>query len=150
GPAAVMNAVRRCWASLWTDRAVVYRSTNGIDHRAVRLAVVVQRMVDAEVAGVLFTANPVTGRRRQAVIHPNPGLGEAVVSGAVNPDTFVVNTGTGEIVERRLGDKRLEIRSAENGGVRHIERSASSEKACLTDGQILALAGLGDRVEAHY
>src|SRR5215470_450338 len=61
GPAAVLDAVRRCWASLWTDRAVVYRTTNGIDHRSVRLAVVIQRMVSAEVAGVMFTANPVTG-----------------------------------------------------------------------------------------
>src|SRR5262249_52919541 len=77
GRDAVINAVRRCWASLWTDRAVVYRSTNAIDHRTVRLAVVVQRMVAAEVAGVLFTANPVTGRRRQAVLDASPGLGEA-------------------------------------------------------------------------
>ena len=112
GAEGVLDAVQRCWASLWTDRAVVYRSTNGIDHHAVRLAVVVQRMVDAEIAGVLFTANPVTGRRRQAVIDASPGLGEAVVSGAVNPDHFVVDTGTGDIVERRLGDKRFEVRSS--------------------------------------
>jgi phosphoenolpyruvate synthase/pyruvate phosphate dikinase len=73
GPDAVMDAVRRCWASLWTDRAVVYRAANGIDQRAVRLAVVIQRMIEAEVAGVLFTANPVSGRRRQAVIDASPG-----------------------------------------------------------------------------
>jgi len=83
GQEPVLDAVRRCWASLWTDRAVVYRTTNGIDHRAVRLAVVIQKMIEAEVAGVLFTANPVTGRRRQAVIDASPGLGEAIVSGAV-------------------------------------------------------------------
>ena len=104
GPDAVLEAVRHCWASLWTDRAVTYRATNGIDHRTVRLAVVIQRMVEATTAGVLFTANPVTGRRRQAVIDASPGLGEAVVSGAVNPDHFVVETATGEIVERRIGD----------------------------------------------
>src|SRR5436190_5231666 len=111
GIEAVLDAVRRCWASLWTDRAVSYRASNTIDHRTVRLAVVVQRMVDAQVAGVLFTANPLTGRRRQAVIDANPGLGEAVVSGAVNPDHFVVNAETSEIIERRLGDKRVVIRS---------------------------------------
>src|SRR5215471_4347622 len=84
GRQALLDAVRRCWASLWTDRAVVYRSTNAIDPRGVRLAIVVQRMIEARVAGVLFTANPVTGHRRQAVIDASPGLGEAVVSGSIN------------------------------------------------------------------
>src|SRR5215469_17651909 len=136
GERAVLDAVQRCWASLWTDRAVVYRSTNGIDHRAVRLAVVVQQMVDAEIAGVLFTANPVTGRRHQAVIDASPGLGEAVVSGTVNPDHFVVDPGSGEIVERRLGDKRFSVRSIEGGGTRQVESAPAAGQACLTDEQI--------------
>src|SRR5437588_846516 len=80
---AVLDAVQRCWASLWTDRAVSYRTSKRIDQRTVRLAVVVQRMVEASVAGVLFTANPLTGRRHQAVIDASPGLGEAIVSGIV-------------------------------------------------------------------
>ena len=122
----VIDATRRCWASLWTDRAVAYRATNGIDPRTVRLAVVVQRMVDAATAGVLFTANPVTGRRRQAVIDASPGLGEAVVSGAVNPDHFVVETASGEILERRLGDKRLVIRATPGGGTAHVRRRSSA------------------------
>src|SRR5579859_1768536 len=84
GIEALLDAVRRCWASLWTDRAVSYRESLGIDPRTVRLAVVVQRMVDAQVAGVLFTANPLTGKRRETIINANPGLGEAVVSGATN------------------------------------------------------------------
>jgi pyruvate,water dikinase len=150
GRDGVMDAVRRCWASLWTDRAVSYRASNGIDHRDVRLAVVVQRMVNAEVAGVLFTANPVTGRRRQAVIDASPGLGEAVVSGAVNPDHFVVDTDRGEIVERRIGDKRLEVRPVPGGGTKHVPRTAGADTACLTDDQVRTLAALGDRVEAHY
>ncbi|GAA2860598.1 phosphoenolpyruvate synthase [Streptosporangium fragile] len=120
GADAVLEAVRHCWASLWTDRAVAYRAANGIDHRAVRLAVVIQEMIRAEVAGVLFTANPVTGRRREAVIDAAPGLGEAVVSGAVNPDHFVVDTATGRITERRLGDKRLVVRPLAGGGVEHV------------------------------
>jgi phosphohistidine swiveling domain-containing protein len=149
GRDAVLDAVVRCWASLWTDRAVVYRATNGIDHRAVRLAVVIQRMVAAEVAGVLFTADPVTGRRRQAVIDASPGLGEAVVSGAVNPDHFVVDTATGRVVSRRLGDKRLVIRAAPGGGTEQVERPATGE-ACMTDVQLRGLAALGELVESHY
>jgi pyruvate,water dikinase len=146
----VLDAVRRCWASLWTERAVVYRATQDIDNRAVRLAVVVQRMVDSAVAGVLFTANPVTGRRREAVIDASPGLGEAVVSGAVNPDHFVVDTDEEAILDRRLGDKRLVIRSAPGGGTEHVELDAGSDVACVTDEQLLALARLGRRAEEHF
>ncbi|MDQ6661392.1 MAG: phosphoenolpyruvate synthase, partial [Chloroflexota bacterium] len=150
GSNAVLDAVRRCWASLWTDRAVSYRAHNGIDPRTVCLAVAIQRMVEAKVAGVLFTANPLTGRRRQAVIDANPGLGEAVVSGAVNPDHFVVNTSTGEIVERRLGDKRVLIQACAGGGTQRIEQHFQSSEACLSDEQIRALASLGAKVEEHY
>ena len=150
GVESVLDAVRRCWTSLWTDRAVSYRATNGIDPRSVRLAVAVQRMVDASVAGVLFTANPVTGKRRQAVIDASPGLGEAVVSGMVNPDHFVVDTQKGTIVERRLGDKRVAVRAAAGSGTERVELAAGEDEASLSDGQILALAKLGARVEEHY
>ncbi|UBU10703.1 PEP/pyruvate-binding domain-containing protein [Nonomuraea gerenzanensis] len=146
GAQAVVEAVRRCWASLWTDRAVAYRESNGIDHAAVRLAVVVQRMVDARVAGVMFTANPVTGRRRESVIDASPGLGEAVVSGAVNPDRFRVFDG--EILERHAGDKRLAIRSLPGGGTERVETAEPG--LCLTDREVRGLAALGARVEAHY
>ena len=146
----MLTAVQRCFASLWTDRATQYRSSLGIAPRSVRLAVVVQRMVEAEVAGVLFTANPLTGKRRQAVIDANPALGEAVVSGATNPDHFVVQTTTGEIVERRLGDKQVLIQAAAGGGIQKIEVSASPTRVCLSDEQIRALAALGARVEALY
>lgn len=162
GADAVLQAVRKCWASLWTDRAVSYRASNGIDQAAVTLAVVVQRMVDAETAGVLFTANPVTGRRREAVIDANPGLGEAVVSGAVNPDHFVVDSLTGRITERRIGDRKLVIRSLPGGGTERVdspgtrggtvslEAGGPAGGACLSDSQIRALAVLGQRVEEHY
>src|SRR3989454_1301435 len=126
GIQAVLDAVRRCWASLWTDRAVSYRESLGLDQRSVQLAVVVQRMVESAVAGVLFTANPLTGKRRQAVIDANPGLGEAVVSGATNPDHFVVNTATAEIAQRHLGDKQVIIRGIEGGGDRKSTRLNSS------------------------
>src|SRR5215211_3097198 len=150
GAESVLDAVRRCWASLWTDRAVSYRATNGIDPRGVRLAVVVQRMIDATVAGVLFTANPVTGRRHQAVIDANPGLGEAVVSGMVNPDHFVANIATGEIVERRLGDKRVAVMAGSGSGTERVELASGEDRTSLSDDQVLALARLGERVEEHY
>jgi rifampicin phosphotransferase len=147
---ALLDAIRRCWASLWNDRAVSYRANNGIDARTVRLAVVVQRMVNARVAGVLFTANPLTGRRHQAVIDASPGLGEAVVSGAVTPDHFVVNTKSSEIIERHLGEKRLLIRALPGGGTEQYELSESDTTFCLTDEQIKALAQLGQQVETHF
>ncbi len=147
GEDALIEALRRCWASLWTDRAVSYRASNGIDPRTVRLAVVIQRMVDAQVAGVLFTANPLTGKRRQAVIDANPGLGEAVVSGATNPDHFVINIPTGKIVECRLGDKRVLIQASADGGTQRIERAEASDTACLSDAQVHKLAELGVQVE---
>jgi len=144
GIQAVLAAVQRCFASLWTDRATQYRSSLGIAARLVRLAVVVQRMVEAEVAGVLFTANPLTGKRREALIDANPGLGEAVVSGATNPDHFVVQTTSGEIVERRLGDKQIIIRAAEGGGTERIEAGASRTRACLSDDQVQTVSRNGD------
>src|SRR5437660_6912711 len=150
GEDALLDAIRRCWASLWTERAVSYRMNNQVDPRTVSLSVVVQRMIDVAVSGVLFTANPLTGRRRQAVIDASPGLGEAVVSGATNPDHFVVNTASSEIVERRLGDKRVVIRGTAGGGTLRSEASDGSNEACLTDEQIRALAELGARVEAYY
>ena len=150
GPAALLDAVRRCWASLWTDRAVSYRNANGIDQRSVTLAVVVQRMIDATTAGVMFTANPITGSRNETVIDANPGLGEAVVSGAVNPDHFVVNSVDDTIVSRRLGDKRMMITSRPGGGTQQRELVAESSDACLDDAQVLQLVDLGQEVQREY
>ncbi len=149
GAEALLAAVQRCWASLWSERAVRYRAHRGIDPRTVRLAVVVQRMVDAEVAGVLFTANPLTGKRRQAVLDASPGLGEAVVAGAAMADHFVIDTPASAIRERRVGSKQLEIRPAPGGGTRRVERPPQPA-VCLSDVQVRALAALGARVEAHY
>ena len=149
GSAALLDAVRRCWASLWTDRAVSYRNANGIDHRGVALAVVVQRMIDAAVAGVMFTANPITGNRNETVIDASPGLGEAVVSGAVNPDHFVVNSVDRGIVARRLGDKRVMITSLPGGGTERHELADRSSEACLDDQQLLQLVDLGQQVQQH-
>jgi pyruvate,water dikinase len=102
GPEAILDAIRRCWASLWTDRAVEYRKRQGIEPADVAIAVVVQRMVEAEAAGVLFTANPLTGRRSELVVDAARGLGEAVVSGEVRPEHLVVNR-DGVVLERASG-----------------------------------------------
>jgi len=150
GSAALLDAVRRCWASLWTDRAVSYRNANAIDHRSVALAVVVQRMIDATTAGVMFTANPITGTRHETVIDASPGLGEAVVSGAVNPDHFVVNAVDQSIVTRRLGDKRIMITSLPGGGTELRELTGGSSEACLNDEQVLQLVDLGQQVQRQY
>ncbi|MGY1706202.1 PEP/pyruvate-binding domain-containing protein [Geodermatophilus sp. SYSU D00697] len=149
GTEAVLDAVHRCWASLFTDRAVVYRLRNGMDPAGVRLAVVVQRMVDAAVAGVLFTADPVTGHRGHTVVDASPGLGEAVVSGAVDPDHFVLDSATGSVLERRLGAKRLVVRPRAGGGTETVEREASTA-ASLDDEQLRALVRLGGRVQEHF
>lgn len=153
GADAVLDAVSRCWASLWTDRAVAYRTTHGIDHATVALAVVVQEMVNSTTAGVMFTANPVTGKRYETVIDASPGLGEAVVSGAVNPDHYVVDARRSAVVTRVLGDRHVEIRATPGGGTERVERPLFADSAvepCLSDRQILALAKLGLAVQEHY
>ena len=150
GVPAVLDAVRRCWASLWTGRATAYRASLGIDPSRVALAVVVQRMVDAEAAGVMFTANPLTGSRRQVVVDASPGLGEAVVSGAVNPDHFVVDALTGRVLEQQLGGKGVEVRPRPGGGTETRELPEDPGRACLADGQLLALARLGVQAQEHF
>ncbi|MGM0930564.1 MAG: PEP/pyruvate-binding domain-containing protein [Actinomycetota bacterium] len=150
GPDALLAAVRRCWGSLWTERAVAYRADHGMTQDSVGIAVVVQKMVDAAVSGVLFTANPLTGRRKETVVDAAPGLGEALVSGAVNPDQFRVDAATGEILEHRLGDKRLEIRPTPGGGTRRLQLPDGRRQPCLTDDQVLALARLGTLAEEHF
>lgn len=128
GVAELLDAVRRCWASLWNERAVAYRRDNDVDEADLALAVVVQRMVDAAAAGVMFTADPVTGRRGRVVIEAAPGPGEAVVSGRVNPDRYVIDPGSDAIAERRITD----------------------ERPVLDDATVRELARLGRRVEAHF
>jgi pyruvate,water dikinase len=150
GARAVLDAVRKCWASLWTDRATSYRAGLDIDPADVALAVVVQRMVDADTAGVLFTANPVTGRRGHAVIDASPGLGEAVVSGAVNPDHYVVDSLTGRVLERKPGDKTVAVRAVAGGGTETVDISGTSDYPSLTDSQAGALAALGRQAEQYF
>ncbi len=149
GPAAVLRHVSRCWASLFTERAVTYRLRNGVDNRKVHMAVVVQRMVFPQAAGILFTADPVTGNRKVASVEASFGLGEALVSGMVNADVYRVRDA--EVVAKTLGAKRLAILAAPAGGTqeRAIEPERQEQPA-LTDAQVVRLAGLGRRIEAHF
>ncbi|MEV0570551.1 rifamycin-inactivating phosphotransferase [Dactylosporangium sp. NPDC050588] len=149
-PAAeVLRHVSRCWASLFTDRAVLYRRRNGIPDGAARMAVVVQRMVLPEASGVMFTADPVTGDRRSVCVEAVNGLGEALVSGLVNADSYTVRGGT--IVARTIGVKRLAVDPAPAGGTsqRAID-PAEQARPALGDAQVVRLAELGRRIEAHF
>ena len=128
GDKDLLDAIRRCWASLWNERAVAYRKANGIDDADVSLAVVVQKMVDASAAGVLFTADPITGRRRRAVIDAVAGLGEKLVSGAVDPDHYAADIASHDV----------------------IERPAAGRASALSDEEVLSVAELGDRIERHF
>lgn len=149
GPAAILEHISRCWASLFTERAVTYRLRNGFDHRRIRMAVVVQRMVFPQAAGILFTADPVTGNRKVASVEASFGLGEALVSGLVNADAYKVRDGA--IVSKVIGTKQLAINPAPAGGTREqaIEPERQDEPA-LTDAQVVGLAQLGRRIEAHF
>ena len=146
GESALLDAVRRCWGSLWTDRAVAYRSKRAIDSDGVRIAVVVQRMVEAETAGVLFTADPVTGARDRLVVDASSGLGEAVVSGLVTPDHYVLAP-DGEVRDWSPGRREIVIRSADGGGV---TRETGGTAQRLPAEVLTELARLGTEVAQHF
>ncbi|MEV7541558.1 rifamycin-inactivating phosphotransferase [Streptomyces sp. NPDC089915] len=149
GAAAVMRHVSRCWASLFTERAVAYRRSHGIDHRTVHMAVVVQRMVFPQAAGVLFTADPVTGDRKTAVVEAGFGLGEALVSGLVNPDVFTVRHGA--VVARTIAAEEPAVRDPAAGGARETAADARRrERPTLTDAQAVRLVRIGRRIEERF
>src|ERR687895_2632803 len=149
GSAAILQHVSRCWASLFPERAVTYRLRNGFDHRKVHMAVVVQRMVFPQAAGILFTADPVTGNRRVASVEASFGLGEALVSGLVNADVYKVRDGV--VVAKAVATKQLAIHATPAGGTQEqaIEPERQEQPA-LTDAQVVRLAQLGRRIEAHF
>jgi len=152
GISSVHDHVRRCWASLYNDESVAYRRRLRLPEAGVSMAVVVQRMVAPRAAGVMFTRSPVTGDRSVVAIEATWGLGSALVSGDVTPDSFIVSKVTGEITTRRVCSK-IKIHSyRSNGpGVTVEETPASLREApSLTDDEIRALAAIGRRVEAHY
>ena len=147
GREEIIKHVIKCWASLYTDRAVVYRIRNGFDHRKVSLSVVIQKMVLSEASGILFTADPVTSDRKTMSIDAGFGLGEALVAGLINPDTYKIRKGA--IFSKRIGTHTLASKGAEGGGTMIEEISRSGEQV-LTDQQILQLAELGRKIEDHF
>jgi rifampicin phosphotransferase len=149
GLAAILQHISRCWASLFTERAVTYRLRNGFDHRKVHMAVVVQQMVFPHAAGILFTADPITGNRKVAAVEASFGLGEALVSGLVNADAYKVRDG--EIVAKAVATKQLAIDALPAGGTQEQAIDpARQEQPALTDAQVVQLAQLGLRIEAHF
>lgn len=150
GEQALLDAIRACWASLWSERAVLYRAHRNVDQSSVKLAVVVQKMVQADVAGVMFTANPVTGARDELVIDANPGLGEAVVAGLVTPDHFVVSKHNLRVKEHRVGRREIIIRSTAGGGTEQVIPTDKNMGTELSPSEVRNLAKLGIQIEQHY
>lgn len=149
GVDALIEAVRRCWASLWTDRAVAYRREQGVLDEGLALAVVVQEMVDSDVAGVLFTRNPM-GDDDAMLVSSSYGLGESVVAALVTPDTFTVRRSPFEVISREIGTKETRIDAVEGGT--HVTDVSPEDrvKASLTDADLERLVDLGHQVENHY
>ncbi len=149
GAAAILQHVSRCWTSLFSERAVTYRLRGGFDHRKVQMAVVVQRMVFAEAAGILFTADPVTSNRKVASVEAGFGLGGALVSGLVNADAYKVREE--EIVAKAVAAKQRAIHASPGGGTQEEQvEPERHEQPALTDAQVVRLAQLGRRIEAHF
>nr|NSL47284.1 phosphoenolpyruvate synthase [Dendrosporobacter quercicolus DSM 1736] len=149
GRSELLLHVRRCWASLFTDRAIAYRAKNHFNHRDVLLAVVVQRMVQPEVSGIMFTADPVNGNRTVISINASFGLGEAIVSGIVSADLYKIKAQ--KIIHKQIAEKKIAIYSLADGGtVTQKLPTAQQRRQALSDQQLLALAELGQNIQAHF
>jgi len=149
GEQEILRHVARCWASLFSDRAVTYRVQHGFDHQKVRIAVIVQQMVAPEAAGILFTADPVTGNRKVSTIEAGFGLGEALVSGRVNADVYKVRNST--IINKKIGTKNIAVRARRDGGTTEQEVDLHRQHTqALADEQILRLERIGRTIEARF
>ncbi|MEM2968775.1 MAG: phosphoenolpyruvate synthase [Candidatus Bathyarchaeia archaeon] len=152
GTADLLEKIVKCWSSLFTPRAIFYRNEKGFAHEKVLISVGVQKMVNSRAAGVMFTINPVTGNRDEIVIEGNYGLGETVVSGAVNPDDFIVDKNTLKIKERRIARKTVQyIRDVNTGKTVHSEVPEQKQKEpCISDEEVIKLAEIAKQIEKHY
>ena len=149
GKEEILKSISRCWASLYTERAIIYRLQNGFDHRKVYLSVVIQKMIFPEVSGILFTADPVSSNRKIVSIDASFGLGEAMVSGIVNADNYKVRQG--QIIEKKISSKMLAVLPANNGGTEEQEvQSGLQNTQSLSDAEIIELERLGRKIEAHF
>lgn len=151
GEADLIERVRACWASLYTDRAILYRMRNRVPHRQVALSVVVQRLVRPDKSGILFTADPISGHRGHTSIDAGFGLGEALVSGLVDADLYVIESASGRMVTKTIGDKALAIEWVDGGGTRTVDLPPEKRRMrVLGDAEVARLVALGQRIEAHY
>jgi phosphohistidine swiveling domain-containing protein len=151
GESEVLLRVRECWASLWTPRAMDYRQKQGYEHLKVNAAVIVQSMLSPDISGVLFTANPVSGDFTEAVLNASWGLGEAIVSGLVSPDTYIIRKADGLILSRLVGTKEIVIVNDGEGGTRQMPVPEARRRSfALTDLQVAEVVDIGRRIEAHY
>ena len=148
----LLEKVIKCWSSLFTPRAIFYRTEKGFAHEKVFISVGVQKMVNSRAAGVMFTINPVTGNPNEIVIEGNYGLGESVVSGAVNPDDFIIDKSTMTLKEIRIARKTIKyLRDPETGKTIHLDvPEEEQKKVCVSDQEIMALAELARKIEKHY
>ncbi|MAT41873.1 MAG: phosphoenolpyruvate synthase [Anaerolineaceae bacterium] len=151
GLPSILEHIRKCWASLYTDRAITYRLQNQINQKDIKIAVVVQEMVFPETSGILFTADPVSNNHRVITINAGFGLGEALVSGIVNPDLYRVDKNTGRVIEKEISNKTTAILAAESGGTQQVTLDSNQQQTeVLTNQQIEALTALGKKVEKAY
>jgi pyruvate, water dikinase len=151
GAEAILKCVRSCWASLYSVPSISYRRKDRTPENGVAIAVVVQKMVDARSAGVMFTRSPLSGDRSVITIEAAWGLGSAVVSGEVTPDRFVIGKITGQISVREISDKRIQHVPAASGGIKHIETPEELRRApSISDGELAALAEIACKVERHH
>ena len=151
GADAVVHHVQRCWSSIFTDRAIAYRHETGHDHEVISMSVGVQKMVQPRAAGVAFTLNPTDGDRSQVAIDASWGFGEAVVSGEVTPDNYLVDKVLYEVVSRTVSPKTMEYRLTDGGVVEQCEvEDDRANKPCLSDDEIKAVAAMARRAERHY
>ncbi|ANY69380.1 phosphoenolpyruvate synthase [Paenibacillus sp. BIHB 4019] len=149
GKEAILQHISKCWASLFTDRAVIYRMQNGFDHSQVYLSVIVQRMVFPQASGILFTADPINSNRKRLTIDASFGLGEALVSGLVSPDSYKVQEE--KIVDMKIAAKKWAIYGLKEGGTETQQIDPDQQKAqTLTEQQILQLARIGRKIEEHF
>jgi phosphoenolpyruvate synthase/pyruvate phosphate dikinase len=149
GKKNILKYISKCWASLFTDRAVIYRLQNGFDHRKVYLSVVIQKMIFPEVSGIMFTADPVTANRKVLSIDASFGLGEALVSGLVNADNYKVREG--KVIGKKISTKKLAIYALKDGGTKEQQIDPGQQKTqALCEQQILQLAGIGRKIEKHF
>lgn len=149
GEDAIARHISKCWASLFTERAITYRIQNGFDHRKVFLAVIVQKMIFPQAAGIAFTADPVTGNRKILSVDAGYGLGEAMVSGIVNADNYKVDKGV--ITGKKIAVKKLAVYASKDGGTsEHLVETGQQDKQVLTDEQILQLEHTTRKIEAHF